>query len=57
MLFSKIFLENCFLWSRYGAGTETITSQKIGTGTVKNSYGYATLPLPPVRSLNITKQM
>jgi hypothetical protein len=38
---------NCFLWSRYGAGTGTVTCQvsvpKVGSGTVRNSYDSATL--------------
>jgi hypothetical protein len=35
--FPKFFWENCFLCSRYGAGTERNFS-KVGTGTVKNCY-------------------
>ncbi len=43
-------LELCFLWFRYGAGTGTNRNcncnrnlSKVGTGTVKNSDGSATL--------------
>jgi hypothetical protein len=48
--FSKIFLKTIFFWSRYGTGTVTFQSRnrnlifsKVGTGTVKNSYGSTTL--------------
>jgi hypothetical protein len=56
--FQIYFFLICFLQSRYGAGTGTgtVTFQKeepepepfnfskVGTGTVKNSYGSTTLP-------------
>ncbi len=47
--FQKIFGKIFFLWSRYGArtGTGTIIFSKVGTETVKNSYGFTTLLLDP----------
>jgi hypothetical protein len=31
--FQTFFIKICFLWSRYGAGTGTVTFSKVGTGT------------------------